>query len=71
MPKRYRIVRGSTTFKWEYSEEDDQDKTKPGNLLAESVERFDTEDDAEKAIKGMSNKEIKRGLEGRPAPKRP
>ncbi|HZA27863.1 MAG TPA: hypothetical protein VE915_09540 [Actinomycetota bacterium] len=70
MPKRYRVVGGSK-FKWEYSLEDDKDKTKPGDLLAESVERFDTEDEAEKAIREMSNKDIRRGRDDRPPPRRP
>lgn len=70
MPKRYRIVGGSG-FHWEYTEEDDKDPTKPGELLAESVETFDTEEQAEKAIRDMwKDKEILRGRD-RPAPKRP
>lgn len=69
MPKRYRVVAGAS-FTWEYSDEsdEDKDKKKPGKLLAKSVESFATEDDADKAIKEMSNKEIKHGREGRPPP---
>jgi hypothetical protein len=67
MPKRYRVV-GGASFTWEYSLEDDQDKKKPGKLLAKSVESFASEADADKAIKEMSNKEIKHGREGRPQP---
>jgi hypothetical protein len=71
MPKRYRVVGGSK-FHWEYSLEDDKDKTKPGDLLAESVESFDTEEDAEKAIRDMwKDKEVLRGRGERQPPKRP
>jgi hypothetical protein len=70
MPKRYRIVGGSK-FKWEYAEESDQDKTKPGKLIAKSRMGWKTEAEAEAAINEMFGKEIRIGRESRPEPDDP
>jgi hypothetical protein len=71
MPKRYRIVGGSG-FHWEYSDEDDNDESKPGDLIAESVRTYATEQEAEDDIRDMGkSKEILRGRGRRPKPNRP
>jgi hypothetical protein len=71
MPKRYRIVGGSG-FHWEYSDEDDKDETKPGDLIAESAKIYATEQEAEDDIRDMGKgKEILRGRGRRAKPNRP
>lgn len=71
MPKRYRIVGGSG-FHWEYSDEDDNDETKPADLIAESVKTYATEQEAEDDIRDMrKEKQILRGRGQRPKPIRP
>lgn len=65
MPKRYRVVGGSG-FTWEYIDETDPKKWV---LLAESHERWNTEQEVEDEINAMGGKRgIARGREGNGKP---
>jgi hypothetical protein len=66
MPKRYRVVSGSD-FTWEYID----DTNDPWVLLAESHERWATEQEVEAEINAMggANRQTLRGRGGKGKPK--
>lgn len=69
MPKTYRVVKGSDQFTWEYIDEDNW------LLLAESHERWPTQDEVKKEIRAMSGNDRKivdgRDGKGKPPEKNP
>jgi hypothetical protein len=71
MPKRYRVVRGSNEFTWEYIDED----AVPWTLLAESHERWASRAAVRREIREMSDpsRPIKdrRDGNGKPDPMHP